>query len=105
MNRNYNEEAANWWVSQIVGSKDFKFTESNSENINEFERVLSQQIKEIINLNGSLDISTYDSGDTLLDKIAQYTGLDEPIPLGFNMKIILNHIFVYNSSGTLEAYF
>ena len=105
MNRNYYEEAANWWTSQIVGSKDFEFTDSNIHNINEFERVLSQQIKEIISMNGSLDISTCDSRNALLDKIALYTGLNEPIPAGFEMKIIFSNIFIYNYTGALVAYF
>ena len=43
--------------------------------------------------------------DALLDKIALYTGLNEPIPAGFEMKIIFSNIFIYNYTGTLVAYF
>ena len=105
MDKNYYEEAANWWTSKIVSSKDFKFTDSNLRHIKDFEMVLSQQIKEITSLNGSLNISTCDSRSELLDKIALYTGLNATIPAGFEMKIIFPNIFVYNSVGALEAYF
>lgn len=102
---NYYEIAANWWATQILSSKDIRFTDSNLQNVAEFEKVLSLEIKKIISMNGSLDISTFDSRNKLLDKIALYTNLSLPIPSGFEMKIIFSTIFIYNSKGTLEAYY
>ncbi|MBQ2937264.1 MAG: hypothetical protein IJE05_00025 [Clostridia bacterium] len=102
---NYYEVAANWWATQILSSKDFRFTNPNLQHLVEFEKILSLEIKKIISMNGFLDISTCDSRNKLLDKIAIDTNLDLPIPSGFEMKIIFSTIFIYNSKGVLEAYY
>lgn len=103
MKKNYYEEAAQWWASKIVGSKGFNF--DDADNIKEFERVLSQQIKELCSINATLNISTCGSRNALLDKIALYTNLNNPIPSGFEMRIIFSNIFVYNDDGALVAFF
>ena len=103
--KNHYEVAANWWATKILNSKDFRFTFSNLQHVNDFERVLSMEIKKNVDMNGSLDISTCDSRNKLLDKVALYTNLDITIPSGFEMRIIFNSIFIYNSEGALEAFY
>lgn len=50
-------------------------------------------------------ISTYGSASNFLDEIANYTGLSANIPSGYEMRIILGNVWVYNPLGMLVANF
>lgn len=102
MEKNYNEVAANWW-SKVI--------EANNNNmpvpgLDLFEEELSSKIKSYISLNAGMIISTYNSRCTLLDDVAFDTGLDaKQIPNGYEMRILFNHFWIYNSFGKLVSTF
>lgn len=102
MGKNYNEEAANWWSKAI---------EANNNNqpvhgLDLFEKELSDQIKSHTSLNAGMVISTYNSRSILLDNVAFDTCLDaKKIPSGYEMRILFNHFWIYNSIGKLVSTF
>ena len=100
MKKNYNTNAANWWAEKIQGSEA-----GPVHGLDLFVEDLSSQIKTLSNINGSVVISTYGSSSKLLDEIAFRSGLSAKIPSGYEMKIILGNVWVYNPSGMLIASF
>lgn len=94
----YNELAANWWASQIRKSQ-----KGPIQGLESFEESLAAKINHLTSLNGSLNISTYGSRSYLLDEIAAESNLQANIPIGFEMKILFNNVFVYDSCGLLVA--
>ena len=101
MNENYNMEAANWWATKIKDSEEC----DSIQGLELFTALLSAKIKKLNSFNGSLVISTYNSSSLLLNELAFLSGLSANIPLGYEMKILINDVFVYNSSGVLVSYF
>lgn len=99
-NCNYAKQAAIWWTDKIKSTSD-----GIIKGISSFESLLETQIKNTVSLNGSMDISTYSHRSNLLDSIAAKTYLSADIPSGYEMKIVLEKVYVYNSTGMLEACF
>lgn len=100
MEKNYCDYATNWWVAKIENSVTRPIN-----GLDLFKESLYAQIKYLSEVNASVSISTYNSSNKLLDEIAFYSGLDVPIPSGYEMRIIFNNVFVYNSHAELVASF
>lgn len=100
MNNNYNELAANWWAEQMQQAQVQPI-----QNLDAFKDELSKNIKNYTSINGSMIISTYNSKSQLLNDVAFYSGITADIPSGYEMKILLDQVFIYNKIGKLVANF
>ena len=101
MNKNYNQQAANWWAEKI----EAKNNNLPVHGLDLFTEELSSKIKSCINLNAGMVISTYGSRSDFLDVIALHAGLNAEIPSGFEMRIFFDNVSVYNSVGKLVTRF
>ena len=101
MEKNYNDEAANWWAERI----EAKNNNIPLHGLDLFKEELASQIKSCINIHAGMTISTYASRSDLLDKIAYHAGLNAEIPSGYEMRILFDNVWVYNSVGKLVSSF
>ena len=99
MEKDYAMFATNWWASKI--KKSAEGSEKSWEN---FEQLLYNKICELSAKNASLTISTC-SKDNMLEELAFNAGLLVSIPSGYEMRVILDHVSIYNSVGTLVTSF
>lgn len=100
MKKNYCNEAADWWASKIQKSEPFYVY-----GLESFKKNLARRIYLLSKVQPRLTITTYDSSSKLLDEIAISSGLNANIPSGYEMRIILDTVSVYNSDGMLVAHF
>lgn len=99
MNGNYAEKAANWWSEMIrVSYPNTRITELVS-----FEKLLTKKIQSQISYRGTLSLSSYSKLNTILEDVAYQSMLPVDIPKGYEMKIMINNISVYNSDGLLVS--
>lgn len=101
MNTDYNVKAANWWATKIKEAEE----EAYIYGLESFKNSLAYQIKKLTSLNGYMVISTYNTSSSLLNELANYSGLSTRIPSGYEMKIFIDNVFVYNSEGLLVTKF
>lgn len=99
-NYTYSEKAANWWANKIIEELG-----NHVPGISFFEELLEKEIRCLNNRKGSLTISTYRTRSLLLDRIAVLSNLNVEIPKGYEMKILVDSVSVYNFQGTLVANF
>ena len=100
-NCNYAEKAANWWSTQIKNSTN----DNLIKGLDSFEKNLAKSIKHANSIKGQVIICTYNHNCKFLEEIAEIAHLSEPIPKGYDMRIIMNNVYVYNSIGKLVASF
>lgn len=94
-------KAADWWALQIrINSSD-----STIKELIPFQVQLINHLSYIISRDGTLTISTCNKRSSLLDYIAEKVMLPVEIPTGYEMKILIDKIFVYNKNGELVADF
>lgn len=101
MEKNYNDEAANWWAEAIKAK-------NNNQPVNGldlFKEELASKIKSYISINARMVISTFNSRSSILDNIAYQASLNARIPSGYVMQIYLDSVAVYNSAGKMVASF
>lgn len=99
--KNYTEIAANWWAEQIQ-----KSNLGPVDGLEVFKKELSSEIRLHTNYNPSMTISTYKMRSNLLTEIAYHVGmLNINIPSGYEMRILFNNVFVYDSYGELVESF
>ena len=99
-NYSYSEKAANWWAEKIreeIGN--------HVPGISSFEELLEKEIRNLNGRKGSLTISTYRTRSVLLEKVARLSHLPVELPKGYEMKILVDSVSVYNFHGTLVASF
>ncbi len=97
--KDYAVFATNWWANQIKSS-----AEGSRNSWEAFKQMLYNKICEVSSKNATLTISTY-SRDNILEELAFKAGLIVNIPSGYEMRILLDHVCVYNNMGTLLASF
>ena len=95
-NYTYSEKAAKWWSNKVSGS-----TNNLVHGIIPFEKSLEREIRNNTSLRGSMNISTYHSHSALLEKLALNSQMYAEIPRGYEMKIVFDKVYVYNSQGNL----
>lgn len=100
MNNNY-VLAANWWSNKIQES----FPEKTIPELCVFNDLLKKKIHSLASLKGSISISTYPYSSKILDDVAFAAMLPVSIPSGYEMKILLGSVMVYDSRGSLVANF
>lgn len=96
LNYSYSQKAANWWANKIREEMG-----DHIPKLASFEEILEKKIRLLNSKNGSLTISTYRTRNELLDDAASASSLPVDIPKGYEMKIIIDSIVVYNSHGFL----
>ena len=102
MESNYSTFAADWWTKKIIEAPENMCI----RGLDLFKEELSSKIKTLSSINGSMYISTYaGKSSNLLDQIAYDSGVKATIPRGFEMRIVFNNVFVYNSHAELVASF
>lgn len=99
-NYTYSEKAAKWWANKVSSS-----TSDLVRGIIPFEKSLEEEIRKNISLRGHMNISTYCSHSKLLEEVAIKSQLSASIPCGYEMKILFDKVYVYNSQGSLVAAF
>ena len=101
--KNYccSQKAANWWSKQI---RNFNRTEI-IRGLDVFEKLLAQHIQNIVAINGQMNICTYGSSSTILSEISVQALLYAHIPDGYEMRIIMDDVYVYDSFGQLVTSF
>ena len=102
-NKNYNcaKKAAEWWATQIRNESD----QILIRQLIPFEDLLAERIQNIIAHEAQIDISTFHRRSNLLDKVAEKSNMYANIPTGYEMRIIMNNGYVYNSNGNLISSF
>ena len=99
--KDYAELAAKWWSNKIRSI----YNQAPIRNLDFFERILMKKIQILSNTRGSVIISTYKGRCKLLDEISTISKLPVDLPTGYEMKIIIGSVYVYDSKGTLVANF
>lgn len=96
-------QAANWWAEKIQ-ERNTIVTKNQLEN---FKENLSYLIDRNLSYNAMMNISTYVKVSPLLKNIAFYAGMPFCIiyPKGYEMKIIINDVYIYNNKGELIKQF
>ena len=96
-------QAANWWAEKIQ-ERNTIVTKNQLENLKEN---LSYLIDRNLSYNAMMNISTYVKVSPLLKNIAFYAGMQFCIiyPKGYEMKIIINDVYIYNNKGELIQQF
>ena len=97
--RNYKcaGKAAEWWTEQIRNSSDEVIKE-----LIPFEELLAESIQNVISRNAQMNISTFNRHSTVLEEVAAKARMSiNYIPVGYEMRIIMNNIYVYDSIGKL----
>lgn len=96
-------QAANWWAEKIQ-ERNTIVTKNQLEN---FKENLSYLIDRNLSYNAMINISTYVKVSPLLKNIAFYAGMPFCIiyPKGYEMKIIINDVYIYNNKGELIQQF
>ncbi len=96
-------QAANWWAEKIQ-ERNTIVTKNQLEN---FKENLSYLIDRNLSYNAMMNISTYVKVSPLLKNIAFYAGMPFCIiyPKGYEMKIIINDVYIYNNKGELIQQF
>ena len=96
-------QAANWWAEKIQ-ERNKKKKKNQLEN---FKENLSYLIDRNLSYNAMMNISTYVKVSPLLKNIAFYAGMPFCIiyPKGYEMKIIINDVYIYNNKGELIQQF
>lgn len=96
-------QAANWWAEKIQ-ERNTIVTKNQLEN---FKENLSYLIDRNLSYNAMMNISTYVKVSQLLKNIAFYAGMPFCIiyPKGYEMKIIINDVYIYNNKGELIQQF
>ena len=96
-------QAANWWAEKIQ-ERNTIVTKNQLKN---FEENLSYLIDRNLSYNAMMNISTYVKVSPLLKNIAFYAGMPFCIiyPKGYEMKIIINDVYIYNNKGELIQQF
>ena len=96
-------QAANWWAEKIQ-ERNTIVTKNQLENLKEN---LSYLIDRNLSYNAMMNISTYVKVSPLLKNIAFYAGMTFCIiyPKGYEMKIIINDVYIYNNKGELIQQF
>ena len=95
-NCTYAKKAAKWWALQIRKENQ----EERIRSIEVFEKSLANQIQNNVAVNAQMIICTHHHSN-FLDKIALEANLNAIIPTGYEMRISMNNVFVYNSIGQL----
>ena len=99
-NYSYSEKAANWWANKVreeIGE--------HVPGIGFFEELLEKEIRRLNSKKGSLTISTYRTRNILLESVARSSHLPVDLPGGYEMKILVDSVSVYNCQGLLVATF
>lgn len=99
-NYTYSEKAAKWWANKVSSS-----TNNLVHGIIPFEKSLEKEIRSTTSLRGHMNISTYHSRSNILEELAVKSQMYADIPRGYEMKIIFDQVYVYNSQGDLVAAF
>lgn len=96
-------QAANWWAEKIQ-ERNTIVTKNQLDN---FKENLSYLIDRNLSYNAMMNISTYVKVSPLLKNIAFYAGMPFCIiyPKGYEMKIIINDVYIYNNKGELIKQF
>lgn len=96
-------QAANWWAEKIQ-ERNTIVTKNQLEN---FKENLSYLIDRNLSYNAMMNISTYVKVSPLLKNIAFYAGMPFCIiyPKEYEMKIIINDVYIYNNKGELIQQF
>lgn len=96
-------QAANWWAEKIQ-ERNTIVTKNQLDN---FKENLSYLIDRNLSYNAMINISTYVKVSPLLKNIAFYAGMPFCIiyPKGYEMKIIINDVYIYNNKGELIQQF
>lgn len=96
-------QAANWWAEKIQ-ERNTIVTKNQLKN---FKENLSYLIDRNLSYNAMMNISTYVKVSPLLKNIAFYAGMPFCIiyPKGYEMKIIINDVYIYNNKGELIQQF
>lgn len=96
-------QAANWWAEKIQ-ERNTIVTKNQLDN---FKENLSYLIDRNLSYNAMMNISTYVKVSPLLKNIAFYAGMPFCIiyPKGYEMKIIINDVYIYNNKGELIQQF
>lgn len=99
MSENYAEKAANWWSEMIQDS----YPNRNITELVSFKKLLTGAIRPLISYHGTLCLSTCSKLNTILEDVAYQAMLPVDIPSGYEMKIMVDYISVYNSQGFLVS--
>lgn len=91
----YAKRAANWWSTKIRNS-----THGIVEGIDAFEKALAIRIKDVNSREGHMYITSSHSWNWLT-KIAKESKLSAKIPRGYEMRIFVDTVYVYDSLGRL----
>ena len=96
-------KAADWWTEKIQ-ERNTIVTKNQLDN---FKKNLSYVIDKHLSYNASMTISTYIKTSPLIKNIAFYAGMPFCIiyPKGYEMKIIINNVYIYNNKGELIQQF
>lgn len=95
-NYSYSQRAAKWWTNKVRTS-----TTDVIRGIVPFEELLESEIRQNTAINGSMNISTYHCRNRLLEEVAVKSHLSANIPIGYEMKIFFNQVYIYDSRGQL----
>lgn len=91
-------EAADWWVAKI--SEEHKAIPSCK--LDGVRRDLKKAIKNHVSFGSRLRLSTCGRRDPIIDNILFNNGLFPSfLPLGYEMIIIMNHVYVYDNDGNI----
>ena len=99
MSGNYAEKAANWWSEMISKA----YPNRNIAELVSFKKLLTATIRPLISYHGTLCLSTCSKLNTILEDAAYQAMLPVDIPSGYEMKIMIDGISVYNSNGFLVS--
>lgn len=99
-NYSYSEMAAKWWANKVrTSTTDFV------RGLVPFEALLESEIRKNTSLKGHMNISTYHCRNKLLEEVAAKSHLSANIPIGYEMKILFDQVYIYNSKGQLVESF
>lgn len=101
MNNNYHIKAADWWASKIEEVN----RGTSLRGLDSFKNELSKTIRMFVSYNASMIISTCEKKNNILENIALITGTNVFMPEGYEMRIHISNVYVYDKQGFLVASF
>ncbi len=100
MKKDFIEFATNWWATKIEATEN-----ENEANLNLFKKLLYNKLLSEIIQKSSVLISTINCQNYMLDELVYISGIFANIPSGFEMRIVFENVWVYDTKGILISCF